>query len=154
VTIQGTESLPFVVCLSAAADSDTRITVEAGLAKHAQIAGAPFREVTPLCAFARDEASALIARLIGRTVWGWLHISELWVAEAHRRAGHGGRLMAAAEAEAMQRGCHGAYLDSFDFQAVPFYQWCGYSVFGKLEGFPPGHTRYLLEKQLRRTKRA
>ena len=32
--------------------------------------------------------------------------------------------------------------------AKPFYERAGYSVFGILEDYPPGHTRYFMRKDL------
>ena len=85
---------------------------------------------------------------IGRTYWGWLEIEYLAVAPELRRLGYGAKLLAAIEAEAIKRGCHSAYLDTFSFQARPFYEKQGYHVFGTLENFPPGHERYFLTKKL------
>jgi hypothetical protein len=47
-----------------------------------------------------------------------------------------------------QRGCIGARLDTWGFQAKPFYEALGYTVFGVLEDYPPGETEYLLAKRL------
>ena len=58
------------------------------------------------------------------------------------------QLMSAAETEARRRGCHHALLDTFDFQARPFYEQLGYVAFGELEDFPRGHSRYFLSKHL------
>ena len=41
-----------------------------------------------------------------------------------------------------------SWLDTHSFQARPFYEKLGYTVFGVLENFPPGHTRYYLRKSL------
>ena len=57
-------------------------------------------------------------------------------------------MMKLAEEEAIRRGCVGAWLDTHSFQARPFYEKLGYTVFGVLENFPPGHTRYYLRKSL------
>lgn len=65
-----------------------------------------------------------------------------------RGQGYGTKLMAAAEAEARRRGCRDAYLDTFSFQARPFYERCGYEVFGTLEDFPTGHQRFVMRKSL------
>jgi hypothetical protein len=52
------------------------------------------------------------------------------------------------EAEAIRRGCHGAFLDTFSYQARPFYEKLGYEVFGTLEDYPPGHQRFYMRKRL------
>jgi hypothetical protein len=49
---------------------------------------------------------------------------------------------------AIERGCHGAFLGSFSFQARPLYEKLGYEVFGALDDFPPGHRLFLLKKRL------
>ena len=53
-----------------------------------------------------------------------------------------------AEVEAVNRGCKFAYLDTFSFQALPFYEKQGYAVFGVLEDYPEGKKRYFLQKRL------
>ena len=50
--------------------------------------------------------------------------------------------MQAMEAEAIRRGCRGAYLDTFSYQARPFYERLGYEVFGTLDDYPAGHQRF------------
>lgn len=89
----------------------------------------------------------IVAGLIGFTHWNWLHVRYLWVGESFRRQGLGRRLVTAAEHEARIRGCEHAHLDTFSFQAVPFYERLGYSVFGRLEDYPPGHTKVFLQKR-------
>ena len=44
------------------------------------------------------------------------------VAEPARGAGNATRLVQAAERYAIERGCHGAFLGSFSFQARPLYE--------------------------------
>jgi GNAT superfamily N-acetyltransferase len=83
------------------------------------------------------------------TLWGgWLDLRYLWVAAAARGQGHGTRLLEAAEEYALERGCFAATLESHSFQAVPFYTKRGYEVFGKLEDYPPGHSKLYLRKLL------
>jgi hypothetical protein len=56
--------------------------------------------------------------------------------------------MTETEVEARRRGCHSAYLDTFDYQARPFYEKLGYVVFGTLEDYPKGHQRFYMMKKL------
>jgi len=70
------------------------------------------------------------------------------VEDAARGQGLGRRLIGLAEDEARRRGCRHAYLDTTSFQARPFYEKLGYRLWGQLEDFPQGHTRYFLQKAL------
>lgn len=72
----------------------------------------------------------------------------MWVHAELRGRGLGRHLMEMAEQEGRRLGCHGAYLDTFSFQARPFYERCGYEVFGVLERFPDEHQRYFMRKRL------
>ena len=90
---------------------------------------------------------AIVGGLTGFTHWNWFHIRFLWVAEKFRGAGLGTRLLKAAEEEAIRRGCDHAHLDTFSFQAQPFYARFGYREFGRLEDYPTGCTRYFLQKR-------
>ena len=51
------------------------------------------------------------------------------------------------QAEAQARGCFGAWVDTFSFQARPFYEKQGYTVFGTIADQPPGHARHFLFKR-------
>lgn len=100
----------------------------------------------PLAVFLRDAGGQVVGGALGHTHWGWLFISHLWLAAHLRGEGFGQRILAAAEREAVARGCRHAHLDTFSFQARPFYERLGYEVFGVLDDFPPGHARYFLRK--------
>ena len=104
----------------------------------------------PLAVLLRDpESGATLGGLWGRTAWRYLFVELLFVPEALRRGGVGSELMRRAEAEAAERGCHAAWLDTFSFQARGFYEKLGYSVFGQLDAYPPGHSRFFMRKALR-----
>jgi GNAT superfamily N-acetyltransferase len=90
----------------------------------------------------------VLGGLVGQLWGGWLHVSYLWIAEAERGAGHGTRLLQAAEGYALARGAVGATLETYSFQARPFYERLGYTVCGTLEGYPPGHAKFFLKKAL------
>ena len=129
--------------------ADDIATIVAGLAEHAASAAIELRNAQPLYVLLRSDEGKLVAGLAATTVWGWLHVKELWVAAAERGSGVGTKLMHTAEHEARGRGCHHVLLDTFDFQARPFYEKLGYKLFGELSDFPRGHTRYFMSKQLK-----
>lgn len=90
----------------------------------------------------------VVGGAVGRTGWAWLYVGRLWVAKELRGSGLGSRLMAAIESAARERGCVGVWLDTFSFQARPFYESLGYRQFGELRDFPPGHARHFMAKRL------
>jgi GNAT superfamily N-acetyltransferase len=97
---------------------------------------------------AHPETGEVLGGLWGETLYAHLHVDLLFVPEALRRTGIGRRLMIDAEEEAIRRGCRGAWLDTFSFQARGFYERLGYAVFGTIENYPPGHSRFFLKKTL------
>lgn len=101
-----------------------------------------------LCLLLRDADGRVVGGLQGRTVWSWLYTENLAIPPTLRGAGWGTRLLAAAEAEARARGCIGARLDTYTFQARGFYEKQGYRVVGAIEDCPPGHTRFTMTKRL------
>ncbi len=101
----------------------------------------------PVQIFLRDDRGDVAGGLLGHIRWRWLCVGKLWIDAVHRGAGHGAALMAAAEAHAMSRGCLVAYLDTFEYQARPFYEKLGYELFGTLDGYPPGYCQYHLAKR-------
>lgn len=60
----------------------------------------------------RDKNGLVIGGVLAETNAQWCYVKGLWVAEAHRRRGQGGRILAAAESAARERGCIGIYLDT------------------------------------------
>ena len=95
----------------------------------------------------RDDTGDIIAGLKGMTGWDWLYVQILWVHESHRESGFGTQLMASAEATARQRGCIGACLTSYSFQAPEFYERLGYSAFGQIDDYPLGTTMHFMSKR-------
>jgi len=102
----------------------------------------------PVGIFPKSARGEWLGGLLGEIWGGWLHVRILWVDSAARGRGNGTRLLRAAEEYAVGRGCFAATLDTHSFQARPFYEKCGYQVFGTLEDYPPGHTKFFMRKQL------
>ncbi len=106
----------------------------------------------PLSVVARREAGGeAVGGAYGWCYGAWYFLHYLYLPEDLRGQGLAARMLAMLEAEAAARGCIGAYLDTFSFQARPFYEKQGYSVFGTLPDCPPGHTRYFLMKRFGET---
>ena len=105
-------------------------------------------EFFPMGFFLRSPRGEWLGGCIGEIWGGWLHIRNLWVTQSLQGAGHGGRLMDAAEAYGVERGARAVTLETHSFQAKDFYLKRGYEVFGTLDEYPPGHAKYFLRKVL------
>jgi GNAT superfamily N-acetyltransferase len=101
----------------------------------------------PLGVLARQDG-ALVGGLIGETGRGVLQVYLFRVAPQARGRGLGTRLLAAAEAEALARGCRTVLVDTFDFQARPFYERHGYRCYAAIDGWPNGHRTCHMVKRL------
>jgi GNAT superfamily N-acetyltransferase len=136
------------VTLSDADDPAVRRAVLDGLDAHNAAAAGPhgYRPLT--IAVRRPGAAHPVGGLMGHTFYGWLFVFLFFLPEDLRRRGLGAELLRQAEAEARARGCVGVHLDTFSFQARPFYEKQGYAVFGTIEDQPPGHRRHYMMKRL------
>ena len=76
----------------------------------------------PLAVFVRDETGAIGAGISGYTAWGWLYVQWLWVDERSRGRRIAAGMLDAAEREAIARGCHGAWIDTFNPIAEKVYR--------------------------------
>lgn len=128
-------------------DEGARQFIEDGV-NHHNIAATGLAGYFPANFVLRSEGGEVLGGLLGFIWGGWLQIDSLWVSDVARGQGHGQRLLAAAEAYGAERGCVGVFLDTYSFQARPFYERQGYEVFGTLADCPPGHERHFLRKRL------
>lgn len=126
--------------------ADNLSIVQAGLAAFNEADVGP-ADRRALAVLGRD-GDTVVAGLSGYTAWGWLYVQWLWVDATHRGEGLAARMLDAAEAEARDRGCHGAWIDTFSPVALKVYQRQGYVPFGRLDDFPVGRARTFLQKQL------
>lgn len=102
----------------------------------------------PFALMVKDDHGEILGGLYGRMLFRWMFIELLSVPEQGRGQGIGSRLMAQAEALAKEKNCYGIWLDTFDFQAPEFYKKLGFSQFGEIVDYPPGHKRHYLQKRL------
>jgi GNAT superfamily N-acetyltransferase len=101
----------------------------------------------PLCILLRDEAGHVEGGLWGATMYDWLTIEMLFVPEFLRGCGSGAAMIRSAEEEAKRRGCIGAWLDTFSFQARGFYEKLGFELAGTIADHPRGGARYFLMRR-------
>ncbi|WP_303638834.1 GNAT family N-acetyltransferase [Stenotrophomonas tuberculopleuritidis] len=116
---------------------------------HFNLDAAGYADRRPLAVLATDPASGeVVGGLSGRTSLGMVFVDLFYLPPAQRGSGLGSRILAAAEAEARQRGCRSGVLYTISFQAPDFYVKHGWTVFGQVPCDPPGTRRVFLSKDL------
>lgn len=134
--------------LKANPTEEERLAILAPLVDYnAQQAGDGLSE--KLALLVRDEVTGeILGGLHARVLYRWLFVELLVVPEQTRGQGMGSTLMQRAEDLARERGCVGVWLDTFEFQAPDFYRQHGYTEFGHIDDYPPGHKRFFFQKRL------
>ena len=100
-----------------------------------------------LAIFVRENG-AVVAGISGWTWGDCCEMQSLWVAPSHRGRGLATRLIAAAEAEAVARGCLQTVHFAYSFQPRELYERVGYEVVARVEGFPSGTDALWFRKDL------
>ncbi|MBP2231377.1 GNAT superfamily N-acetyltransferase [Azospirillum agricola] len=134
--------------LTNASDSADAASILNGLKRYNEAASGRAPDRRDVTIVAHDADGTLLGGLAGYTQWDWLYVDQLWIAEGGRRGGVGSRLLAAAEAEGLARGCRWSRLYTYDFQAPDFYPRHGYEVWAELDGYPEGHKQIWFRKTL------
>lgn len=98
--------------------------------------------------FIRNRENKVVGGAVSNIFGGWLYVSLLWIEESLRNKGNGTKLLKMTENEAVKLGCKYAHLDTYSFEARPFYEKNGYTLFATLENYPEGHNKYFLKKKL------
>lgn len=137
----------FKLELSDVADEEVRKLIVAPLVEYNTSQAGPGNG-RPLVITMKDESEQIVGGLWGHTGYEWLFTQLLVVPSSQRGSGVGTKLVLMAESEAMRRGCIGAWLDTFEFQARGFYERIGYECFAELQNYPTGYSRYFLKKAL------
>jgi GNAT superfamily N-acetyltransferase len=122
-------------------------TLDKGLTAFNLAAAGPYRD-SEFIVGVRDPKGELRGGFWVEVYYESAFLKWAWIDGKVRRKGMGRALMAMAEAEAKARGAVNLWLDTFSFQARPFYEKLGYKVFGTLAMGRPGVERYWLVKDL------
>ena len=139
--------MPYTITAAADPDAAYEPILQRLLAFNASVMGEAGG--TPFALVIRAPGSAEIAGgLWALTLWGSFYIALVITPDDARGQGLGSELMAGAEAEARRQGCREMWLDTFAFQARPFYERLGFTVFGQLDGPAPAFPRWFMKKPL------
>jgi len=112
---------------------------------HLQKDGLPRKKVIN---FRVADGEHFVGGCTGYVAGGWYYLDMIWFDEKYRRQHIGTRLLKLIEEVATKERCIGIYLWTFEWQAKDFYIKHGYSIFGEQKDFPPGYSRFYMQKLL------
>ncbi|WP_046756437.1 GNAT family N-acetyltransferase [Kordia jejudonensis] len=107
-----------------------------------------FEPDTRFAVFAKNAKGKTVGGIRANAYWNYCIIELLWLSEETRGLGIGKKLIEATEKFASEKGFNYIRTETVSFQARPFYEKLGYTVFGELPDYPKGHTTYCLFKAL------
>lgn len=111
--------------------------------KHLEI-----KKRSPLAVWYKNNKDQVLAGITGNTFGNWLEIKYFYVNEDLRGTGVGKKLLRQMEQAAKSRGCRFSFLDTFSFQAKPFYEKNGYKELFVLHNYPLSSRKHYLIKEL------
>ncbi len=82
----------------------------------------------PFSLVIRSAAGDAIGVLSAYTAFAEIYVDDIWVDPGHRKIGLGRKLLAALESRYQDAGYNNINLVTSQFQAVGFYEKCGYDV--------------------------
>lgn len=113
---------------------------------HAVDVGHPFnREIHSLTAWKGD---AFLGGAQYQVHYRWCFLMQLAVAPEGRRQGTGSHLIERIEARMRGENALGIWLDTYGFEAAPFYRRHGFVEFGRIPGPSPDLDRIFMRKEL------
>jgi GNAT superfamily N-acetyltransferase len=107
-----------------------------------------FEPDTRFAVLAKNEKGEVVGGIRANAYWNYCLIELLWLSDVVRGKGIGSQLMKQAEAFAIENGFEYIRTETVSFQAKPFYEKLGYTVYGELKDLPKGCTTYCLVKKL------
>ncbi|HLY06984.1 MAG TPA: GNAT family N-acetyltransferase [Rhizomicrobium sp.] len=96
----------------------------------------------------REPDGVLRGGILASVNFDVLVLEDVYIEDDRRSGGYGARMMAAAEREGLKRGARLAVVSTFSWQARPFYEKCGYSVYAELPYNDGAYTLFSLKKWL------
>ncbi|MFU7598181.1 GNAT family N-acetyltransferase [Legionella pneumophila] len=96
--------------------------------------------------FIRDADNTIVGGCNGSALYGCLYIDQLWVSDLLRKQGWGAALIEAALQYGKENGCTFATVNTFDWEALGFYQKKGFKIEFERHGFLKDSVFYFLRK--------
>jgi len=135
--------------ITASSEDEIKFIENALIIFNEKIGPFPSGEVPkPLNFVIKDSEDKIIAGINALFYRFIAYVDVLWVDESYRGKGLGKALYEKVEEEAQKLEAKIIHLETLEFQAKDFYIKLGFEVYGILEDFPPGHTKYSLKKKL------
>jgi len=88
----------------------------------------------------------IIGGIVASTYWNVADIEALWVKEDFRNRGYATALLTALEDYAKESGRTKIYFETFNPQMRNLCEKLGYVVYGVMDNYPEGHSRYYMCK--------
>lgn len=96
--------------------------------------------------FIRNADNTIVGGCNGCALYGCLYIDQLWVSDLLRKQGWGAALIEAALQYGKENGCTFATVNTFDWEALGFYQKLGFKIEFERHGFLKDSVFYFLRK--------
>ena len=96
--------------------------------------------------FIRDADNTIVGGCNGCALYGCLYIDQLRVSDLLRKQGWGTALIEAALEYGKEKGCTFATVNTFDWEALGFYQKIGFKIEFERHGFLKDSVFYFLRK--------
>jgi GNAT superfamily N-acetyltransferase len=97
--------------------------------------------------FIRDEKNSIVGGCSGGTLYGGLHIDNLWVNDSIRNKGWGTKLINAALTYGKEKNCKFSTVNTMDWEALGLYQKLGFKIEFKRTGFHKNSVFYFLRQE-------
>ena len=112
-----------------------RETVVHGVDQH-NVASTGLAAYYPVGFVMRGARGEVLGGLLGDIWGGWMFVGSLWVDPSLRGRGFGAVLMARAHHYALEKSCTHSHLRTGSYEARPFYEKLGYTVYAELKDHP------------------
>lgn len=102
----------------------------------------------PFTIYIKDLKSEVIAGLTGFYKGKYVRVDLFWVHNEYRHQGLGKKLILKLEEFSKTKGCYYIQLDTFDFQARPFYEKLGFECIGTISRWVEDRDCHFMRKTI------